>query len=121
MPGMTDGFRDLTIAGVAGCNRITLMSAIPTSIADITGANALGSDAMTGADFSIADHPTDGRQLNIVQKTVTGASAGAAAYVAHDDGVNFAWLDFNPAVSVTVGVDVIIAANSYSDRDLVNV
>jgi hypothetical protein len=83
---MTDG--GLTKMGT--CTRITVLSAQPGSITDITTTYKLASTSLAGGDFTLAAGDTSGRKSTVAQKTnVSIATSGTATHVAIDDGIDY--------------------------------
>lgn len=90
---VTDGILDASLDAIAACNRITVLSAEPTSIADITTTYKLATAAMVagdGNDYAIANGDTSGRKVTTAQKAgVNIDSSGSATHIALDDGTDF--------------------------------
>lgn len=75
---------------VATCTRITVLSAEPASITDITTTYKLASTSLTGGDFAKANGDTSGRKVTVAQKAnVSITASGTATHVAIDDGTSF--------------------------------
>lgn len=87
---MTDAMIDGGLDKMILCNRITVLSAEPASIADITTTYKLATTSLTGGDFTKANGDVSGRKATVAQKTGLSITAtGTATHVAIDDGTNF--------------------------------
>lgn len=87
---MTDAMIDGGLDKVATCNRITVLSAEPNSITDITTTYKLASTSLVGGDFTKANGDVSGRKVTVGQKAnVSITATGTATHVAIDDGVDF--------------------------------
>ena len=87
---MTDAMIDGGLDKIGTCTRITVLSAEPTSITDITTTYPLASTALTGGDFTKANGDTSGRKTTVAQKaSVSITATGTATHVAIDDGTDY--------------------------------
>lgn len=83
---MTDG--GLTKMGT--CTRITVLSAQPASITDITTTYKLASTTLSGGDFTLAAGDISGRKSTVAQKaTISITASGTATHVAIDDATDY--------------------------------
>ena len=83
---MTDG----GLTKMNTCTRITVLSAQPASITDITTTYNLASTSLTGGDFTLAAGDISGRKSTVAQKSsISITSSGTATHVAIDDGTDF--------------------------------
>jgi len=88
----SQGILDAPLIKVAESNRITLLSAEPTSIAEVVSL-ALGSLAMTpgsgNGDFNILAGDVSGRKLRTLAQNIPVTVSGTSNHVAIDNGVDF--------------------------------
>lgn len=82
---MTDG----GLTKMNTCNRITVLSAAPASITDITTTYKLATQTIAGS-FTLAAGDVSGRKSTVPQQTsVPITASGSATHVAIDDGTNY--------------------------------
>ena len=87
---MTNAMIDGGLTAMSACTRISVLSAEPASIADITTTYMLATTSLTGGDFTIADGDVSGRKDTVAQKASVPISfEGAATHVAIDDGTDY--------------------------------
>lgn len=87
---MTNAMIDGGLTKMGTCTRITVLSAEPASITDITITYKLASTTLTSGDFTIADGDVSGRKSTVAQKTgVSITASGTATHVAIDDGTDW--------------------------------
>lgn len=87
---MTDAMIDGGLTKMSTCTRITVLSAEPNSIADITTNFKLASTSLTGVDFTIANGDVSGRKNTVAQKSsVSITASGTATHVAIDDATDY--------------------------------
>ena len=87
---LTDAMIDGGLDKVATCTRITVLSAEPASIADITTNYKLATTTLAGGDFTKANGDVSGRKTTVAQKTgVSITASGTATHVAIDDGTDY--------------------------------
>jgi hypothetical protein len=87
---MTNAMYDGGLDKQATCNRLTVLSGEPTSMADITTNMRLASVALVGGDFTKAAGDVSGRKVTVAQKTGLSITAtGTATHVAVDDGTDW--------------------------------
>jgi hypothetical protein len=83
---MTDG----GLTKMNTCTRITVLSAQPTVIADITTNLKLATTTLSGGDFTLAAGDTSGRKSTVAQKASLSITAsGTATHVSIDDGIDW--------------------------------
>lgn len=88
-PRATDGILDGSLVIIGACNLMTVCSAEPTSIAEIT-TYRLAEQAMVVGDFTIANGDTNGRKITVAAKSAIPITAnGNATHVAVSDGTDF--------------------------------
>lgn len=89
---MSDSVLDGLLEKAALADRVTVCSAQPTSIGEIT-TYKLGDLALTpgdgNGDFVIANGDTNGRKLTLLAQNIPLTTSGTADHVAIDDGVSF--------------------------------
>lgn len=84
--GMLDGGLNKT----ATCTRITVLSAEPASITDITTTYKLATTTLSSVDFTKAAGTGTNRKITITQKaTIAITASGTATHVAIDDGIDY--------------------------------
>jgi len=72
------------------CNRISVLSAEPASITDITTTYKLASAALGGGQFTLAAGDVSGRKSTLAQQAgVAITASGTATHVAIDDGTDY--------------------------------
>lgn len=90
---MTDGVLDALLDKMALGTRITILSAEPLSILNITTTYKLGSLALTAGDgngdFVKANGDVSGRKLTVLAQNIPITATGTATHVAIDDDVDF--------------------------------
>lgn len=88
---MTDALIDGGLTKMGTMNRITVLSAEPASIADITTNYKLATTSITtGTDYTLANGDSSGRKSTVAQKTgVSITATGTATHVALDDGTDW--------------------------------
>lgn len=87
---MTSAMIDGGLTKMGTCTRITVLSAEPLSITDITTTYKLASTSLVGGDFTIANGDVSGRKSTVAQKAgISITSSGTATHVAIDDGVDW--------------------------------
>lgn len=118
---LSDAVLDAALDVVATADRVVVLSAQPTSYADVgapgsPGTTVLGEMAVTNFDFTKADGDTSGRKLTFAGKTkaagVTKAGGGSANHVALvDDGASrLLSVTTVPAQTLTQGNDLTVQA-----------
>ena len=90
----TNAFIDGGLLAIDNCTRITVLSAEPASITDITTTYKLATGPLTAGDgngdYVIADGDTSGRKLTIAQQADLSITAsGDATHVAIDDRTDY--------------------------------
>ena len=87
---MTDAMIDGGLTAMSTCTRISVLSAEPASITDITTTYMLATTSLTGGDFTIADGDVSGRKDTVAQKAaISITNSGTATHVAIDDGTDY--------------------------------
>ena len=109
-PAMIDG----GLTKMNTCTRISVLTAEPTSIADIANAFPTGlrlsTTTLTGGDFTLANGDVSGRKSTVAQKTGVAITAtGTATHVAIDDGTDWIVTTCTPQ-ALTSGGTVTIPA-----------
>ena len=88
---ITDAFIDGGLDKFGTATRITVLSAQPASISDITTTYKLASTTLSCGDFTKANGDSSGRKSTVAQKSsVSITASGTATHVSYDDGTDYA-------------------------------
>lgn len=75
---------------MATCTRLSVLSAQPASITDITTTYKLCSVVIDGTDFTVANGDVSGRKSTVgAQTAIVITTSGTATHVAIDDGTDW--------------------------------
>lgn len=88
---MTSAMYDGGLTKMNTCTRLTVLSAEPLSIADITTNYKLAAvSGLTGGSFTLAAGDTSGRKSTVAQQsTISITASGTATHVSIDDGTDW--------------------------------
>lgn len=87
---ITDAIIDGGLDKMMTCDRLTVLSAQPTSITDITTTYKLCSIPLGSVEFTKANGDTSGRKCTVAQQTgMLITTSGTATHVAIDDGTDW--------------------------------
>lgn len=87
---MTAAMIDGGLDKMATATRVTVLSAAPASITDITTTYKLATTSLSSGDFTKAAGDVSGRKITVAQKAgVSITASGTATHVAYDDGTDY--------------------------------